>query len=172
MLLLATVVCLSSFAYDFEANGIFYALTDEEWDSETDSYVYRSVAVTSGDALYAGDISIPSSVIYNEQTYPVKYIWDEAFANCPRLTSVVLPNTIQSIHSAFQNCKMLSSVSLQDGLTSIMYGAFAGCTSLTSIVIPNSVTILGSSLFDGCTTLQSVTLPNNITTLPGHIFYG
>ena len=33
MLLLATVVCLSSFAYDFEANGIFYALTDEEWDS-------------------------------------------------------------------------------------------------------------------------------------------
>ena len=109
MLLLATVVCLSSFAYDFEANGIFYALTDEEWDSETDSYVYRSVAVTSGDALYAGDISIPSSVIYNEQTYPVKYIWDEAFANCPRLTSVVLPNTIQSIYSnAFQNCKMLS----------------------------------------------------------------
>ena len=71
MLLLATVVCLSSFAYDFEANGIFYALTDEEWDSETDSYVYRSIAVTSGDALYAGDISIPSSVIYNEQTYPV-----------------------------------------------------------------------------------------------------
>ena len=172
MLLLATVVCLSSFAYDFEANGIFYALTDEEWDSETDSYVYRSVAVTSGDALYAGDISIPSSVIYNEQTYPVKYIWDEAFANCPRLTSVLLPNTIQSIHSAFQNCKMLSSVSLQDGLTSIMYGAFAGCTSLTSMVIPNSVTILGSSLFDGCTALQSVTLPNNITTLPGHIFYG
>ena len=173
MLLLATVVCLSSFAYDFEANGIFYALTDEEWDSETDSYVYRSVAVTSGDALYAGDITIPSSVTYNEQTYPVKYIGDEAFANCPRLTSVVLPNTIQSIYgNAFLNCKMLSSVSLQEGLTSILDYAFAGCTSLTSMVIPNSVTDLGSSLFDGCTALQSVTLPNNIKTLPSSIFSG
>ena len=173
MLLLATVVCLSSFAYDFEANGIFYALTDEEWDSETDSYVYRSVAVTSGDVLYEGDITIPSSVTYNEQTYPVKYIGDEAFANCPRLTSVVLPNTIQSIYrNAFQNCKMLSSVSLQEGLTSILDYAFAGCTSLTSMVIPNSVTDLGSNLFDGCTALQSVTLPNNITTLPSSIFSG
>ena len=173
MLLLATVVCLSSFAYDFEANGIFYALTDEEWDSETDSYLYRSVAVTSGDVLYEGDITIPSSVTYNEQTYPVKYISDEAFANCPRLTSVVLPNTIQSIYSnAFQNCKMLSSVSLQEGLTDIGYDAFAGCTSLTSMVIPNSVTYLGYSLFDGCTALQSVTLPNSITTLPFYIFKG
>ena len=172
MLLLATVVCLSSFAYDFEANGIFYALTDGEWDSETDSYVYP-VAVTSGDALYEGNITIPSSVTYNEQTYPVKYIGDEAFANCPRLTSVVLPNTIQSIYrNAFQNCKMLSSVSLQEGLTSILDYAFAGCTSLTSMVIPNSVTDLGSNLFDGCTALQSVTLPNSITTLPWYIFEG
>ena len=115
MLLLATVACLSSFAYDFEANGIFYSLT-EEWDSETDSYV-RSAAVTSGDALYEGDITIPASVSYNDQTYLVKYIWDDAFSNCPRLTSVVLPNTITSIGgSAFQNCKMLSSVTLLEGI--------------------------------------------------------
>lgn len=171
MLLLATVACLSSFAYDFEANGIFYSLT-EEWDSETDSYV-RSAAVTSGDALYEGDITIPASVSYNDQTYLVKYIWDDAFSNCPRLTSVVLPNTITSIgRSAFQNCKMLSSVYMQDGLISIEWDAFEGCTSLTSMVLPNSVNSLGGNLFSDCTALQSVTLPNNLTILPSSIFSG
>ena len=170
MLLLATVACLSSFAYDFEANGIFYSLT-EEWDSETDSYV-RSAAVTSGDALYEGDITIPASVSYNDQTYSVKYIWDDAFSNCPRLTSVVLPNTITSIGSAFQNCKMLSSVTLLEGIEYIGYNAFMGCTSLTSMVLPNSVNSLGGSLFVDCTALQSVTLPNSITALPESIFGG
>lgn len=173
MLLLATVACLSSFAYDFEANGIFYSLTDKEWDSETDSHVYRSVAVTSGDALYEGDITIPASVSYNDQTYSVKYIWDAAFSNCPRLTSVVLPNTITSIGgSAFQNCKMLSSVTLLEGIEYIGYDAFAGCTSLTSMVLPNSVNSLGGGLFEDCTALQSVTLPNNLTILPSSIFSG
>lgn len=172
MLLLATVACLSSFAYDFEANGIFYSLTDEEWDSETDSYV-RSAAVTSGDALYEGDITIPASVSYNDQTYSVKYIGGNAFSNCPRLTSVVLPNTITSIGDyAFQNCKMLSSVTLLEGIEYIGYYAFEGCTSLTSMVLPNSVNSLGGSLFGDCTALQSVTLPNNLTTLPEYIFQG
>jgi hypothetical protein len=47
----------------------------------------------------------------------------------------------------------VSSVVIEDGVTSVGKAAFAHCDSLTSVVIPNSVMTIGNSAFYGCPNL-------------------
>ena len=51
----------------------------------------------------------------------------------------------------------ITSVVINDGITSIGSGAFGYSSSLTSVTIPDSVTSIGSSAFRGCSNLASVT---------------
>ncbi len=74
--------------------------------------------------------------------------------------------------------KTLKSVTITGG--KILYGAFYNCNSLTSVTIENGVTSIGSRAFHGCSSIESITLPfvggsNSTTTesestLFGYIF--
>ena len=55
--------------------------------------------------------------------------------------------------SAFSNCTNISSITLQDGPSSLS-GTFTGCSSLKKIIIPPSVTSIQSGNFSGCTALN------------------
>lgn len=68
------------------------------------------------------------------------------------LTSVSLPESVISIggDGAFHSCKMLSSVTLPEGLTYISQVAFRDCPNLTSINLPSSITSLGFWAFAEC----------------------
>ena len=77
-----------------------------------------------------------------------------AFENCSILTSITIPEGVTSIgERAFGGCSNLTSVTIPGSVTSIGNGAFSSCQSLTSITIPDSVTSIGSWAFDGCTNL-------------------
>jgi len=65
--------------------------------------------------------------------------------------SVTVPDGVTSIVSfAFEDCSRLGSVNLPDSVTSIDGYAFYGCSSLTNITIPDGVTSIGSSAFSRC----------------------
>lgn len=86
------------------------------------------------------------------------------FCGFTSLTSVTLQEGVTSIgDETFSGCTSLTNVSLPDGLTEIGACAFADCTDLASIVIPESVTEIGFDAFYGCTSLTSVTLPKDVT---------
>ena len=57
-----------------------------------------------------------------------------AFVYCTSLTSVTIPNSVESIGgSVFSNCTSLTSVTIGNSVTSIGEGAFYGCSGLTSV---------------------------------------
>ncbi len=75
------------------------------------------------DKSVSGKFEIPSKL----GGYPVTKINDAAFANCTKLTGVIVP----------------------DGVTSIGWGAFDGCTGLKSITIPDSTVRISGAAFSG-----------------------
>ncbi len=68
---------------------------------------------------------------------------------------------------AFSNCTNLSSVTLPDSLETMMYGAFSGCSGLKKINIPKNVRSLGysdggeSGVFWNCKNLEEITVDKN-----------
>ena len=119
----------SLFAWDYEKiliNGLYFNLDRLNLEAEVTS-------MPSG--KYSGNIVIPTSVVYNSNTYTVIGIGERAFDSCSGLTAITIPN----------------------GITQIGDFAFTDCTSLTSVTIPESVTTLGyGGTFQRCTNLRSV----------------
>ena len=159
MVLFTIVFPVLSNAYDFEVDGIYYYIR---------STGDRTCGVTYGDVKYEGDIVIPSSVVYKNNTFSVICIGDDAFKNCRSLTSIEIPNSVTSISSgAFDDCSSLTSIEIPNSVTKIESFAFFNCSSLTSIEIPNSVTEIGSYAFFNCSSLTSIEIPNSVTSI-GH----
>jgi hypothetical protein len=141
LFLLAMVASASIWAENVKINGIYYSLGSTTAqvvsDQSSDKSVYS--AYTS--------VTIPSSVTYNNYTYPVTSVGTSAFEGCSNLQSVVLPSSVTVIGTdAFYACVKLGSINLEEGLTAIGLRAFSGC-KLDSIVIPSTVTSIGNSAF-------------------------
>jgi uncharacterized protein YjdB len=86
--------------------------------------------------------------------------------------SGAMPNYYSSSIPWYSYRSIITTVNIQDGVTTIGSVAFYGCSSLTSITIPNSVTTIGDYAFEGCTGLTSITIPNSVTTIGERAFYG
>jgi len=102
-------------AENVEIDGIYYYLITKGEVAEVNGH-------PDG---YSGSVVIPESITYEGAEYSVTSIGAAAFASCPYLTSVTIPNSVKSI-----------------GWT-----AFYGCSGLTNVNIPNSVTGIGGYAF-------------------------
>ena len=107
----------------------------------------------------------------------------------------VLPASITTIpNSCFENCKLLQSVELAEGITNIEQKAFAVCTSLARVSLPRSVRIIASQAFEGyegspaleitlseglesigfscfgCSGIRSISIPSTVETIDDYCF--
>lgn len=96
-----------------------------------------------------GTITIPSSIVYNGNTYKVTVIGDSAFYHLrSELRKVEMPNTVKVIgNSAFLNCELLETVSIPDSVIEIGSKAFQSCHKLEKVIIPASVSAIGDDAF-------------------------
>ena len=88
------------------------------------------------------------------------------------ISSVIIEEGVTSIGSdAFWCCSGLTSITIPNSVTSIGNYAFYNCSGLTSVTIPNSVTSIGDGVFSGCSGLTSVTIGNGVTSIGSDAFY-
>lgn len=187
LLVLMMLLPLVASADVVQINGIYYNLVAKAKTAE----VVKGV----DGFTYYGLVDIPETVEYNDLTYTVKSIADNAFESsnvvtvkisntvttigkyafryCFNLTSVEIPNSVTSIgESAFWDCQKLTSVALPSSLTSIENETFLGCNNLNSLAISNGVTSIGHSAFKYCSSLTSLEIPNSVTSIGYEAFSG
>lgn len=123
------------FASDTAVDGIYY---DFDYFNLTATVTYRGSSYDEYTGEYTGNVVIPATVTYYDETYSVTSIEGEAFRDCSGLTSVTIPNSVTSIgQEAFSGCSDLTSVTIPNSVTSIGYGAFS---SVLNIVYSGTAT--------------------------------
>lgn len=134
---------------DFNVDGIYYCILPER-DHEVgvmnnhplwicvscDLSVYFEGLDWNVSDAYSGDVTVPSTVTHDGETYRVTMVMYGAFAKSTGLRSVTLPESV----------------------TEMRPGAFAACTSLTSVTFPSSIRWLPDATFLGCTGIRTLDL--------------
>ena len=112
--------------YTFEVDGTSYHATTLNTASV--------MANENEGTLYSGDVAIPDSVTYEGYTFAVTGIESNAFDGCFELTSITIPNSVETIgEQAFQGCTGLTSVTIGSGVTAIGAKAFNYCNALETV---------------------------------------
>ena len=102
-------------------------------------------------------------------TAPVTKVDDEAFTELANLTSVNLPDCVETIGtSAFEYCQNLTKVRLGSSLKTIGEWAFGTCGFETIDFLPEGLLNIGAGAFSDCYNLVSVTIPTSVTNIQYH----
>ena len=115
-------------------------------------YSFDGKTVIDAESTVSGEVRIKEGVIH---------IAANAFSKNKNITSVVFPNSVQTIgENAFKSCSKLREVTFGEGLTSIGNGAFYGCGGLIIIrSLATTAPTIGSTTFGNTKTSGKLIVP-------------
>lgn len=145
----------------------------EHWDKNADGELSfdEAAEVTDLGTAFQG-LRIKT---FNELRYFTRLglIADEAFMGCSALTSIIIPENVQSIGArAFSGCTKITSIQLPTAVTAIGEAAFSGCTRLAEFSINDEITVIEPRTFQGCTALTSINIHAGIKSIGEQAFGG
>ena len=145
-----------------DSNGLRYHIFTEI--NEKVDYVHAELM--SGEPTYtSSEIEIPDSIEYIGRKYPVTVIQKDAFKGSFNLTTISLPDNINTIGTqAFKNCANLQKIEIPVSTTTLGEELFWGCKNLKEVVFlsANAITKLPANIFQDCESLESIELPSSI----------
>lgn len=153
-----TVFAAGSDGATFTSGTIKYQIV-----SETEKTV--EVARNS-DTTYSGEIIVPETVEYDNETYTVIGLGNAAFYLQRQMTSVQIPKTVKYFgDNAFRECNNLTAITFPNGSALETIGTLAFCwdSKLTDFNLPSTVTYIGVGAFGGCSSLETLHIPAGLT---------
>lgn len=139
------------------------------FDIGDDEYKVKSI---SENYLGDGNITIPSTVTFEGIEYSVTEIGEKAFQNCNLVKSIIIEEGVGWIGpNAFSGCTNLEKVIFPKSVKSIDDEVFFGCTSLTDITLSADMYSIGNRAFSKCSSLKSIALPQKIQEIGNRAFY-
>ena len=171
LLLMLPLMAAKAYAYDFSAvcstgQTLYYNITDNGnhlVELTCPGTPYSPWDGWDGYTEPTGNITIPSTVTYNDVAYTVAAIGDDAFYGCSGFTgSLTIPNSVTEIGwYAFYNCSGLTgSLTIPNSVTEIGEYAFAYCTNLQFLQVEAfNPPIIGNNTFKNVNKAIPVTVP-------------
>ena len=112
-------VVFSTSASAVKIDGIYYNI----------NFSNETAEVTSDEEKYSGEVVIPSSITVGGKEYNVTSIGNIAFCDCRLLTSVTIPNSVNTIGDyAFGWCPSLEIITVESGNST--FDSRNGCNAI------------------------------------------
>ncbi len=156
-------------------NDFEFKLTDDKTGYIVTAYRCATVAELTVPSVYNGlpVVAIANDVFYNHSEITsidlpdgIESIGDRAFYSCRALAEITIPNTVKTIgESAFSSCVALKAVTLPLGLEELKANTFYSCYALEAVEIPFTVKTVGANAFYNCLSLSKVKLSKNTTVI-------
>ena len=120
-----------------------------------------------------GNVVVPDTVTYGQNTYTVIGLKNKCFKECDGIVNISLPATIDSIgENAFYYCTALTSIVIPNSVKAIGEAAFYYCAALQSVTLSDSLRCIGSSVFNSCWRLTSISIPSSVDSICDAAFGG
>lgn len=150
--------------------------SDDEYENSWKEYalengiylgsIIREVSISNGITSIQGyafsSMTLDSCVIPNS----VKEIGERAF-ELANITNFTIPSNLTSIGDYAFASSSLTNVTISTN--DIGEGAFSE-SGLTSVIVQEGVTTISEHVFNGCADLTTITIPNSLTTIGGYAF--
>ena len=166
----------TSEALEFENNGIWYTILDENTcQTRAGSFIKKDESSSSftvnygNDASNIPDLNIPAKVKNEEKEYTVVKIGEFGFKN---VTNITIPETVTSIGDyAFINSRALTSITIPSSITSIGNFIFYECESLSEVKLPENILSIGNEAFAYCKSLNHIDLHPSLLSIGNSAFF-
>lgn len=136
---------------------------------------------------YIGEVSIPSSITYNSETYTVTSVGSYAFEGAVNLTSIEIPTTIKRFYNVnvFKGCDKLVKVNYLGTIDDWVQISFDFYTSNPTYFSKNlyikgelvvdakiESSIINKAVFENCLCIKSVEIGEDVASIDGSAFEG
>ncbi|MBR3961142.1 MAG: leucine-rich repeat protein [Clostridia bacterium] len=126
----------------------------------------NTVTINRWDTEASGEVIVP----YEIDGCTVTKIAKNAFKDCYKITSVILPDGIDTIENyAFWLCKGLEKINIPKNVTEIAVNTFTQC-AFTEIILPEGILTVRNSAYADCFDVRKIQLPNTLTRIEEHAF--
>lgn len=141
----------------------------QETDAACFTYsVSEGNVIITGINAYTLDVIVPQRI----DGKPVVGIGEAAFMGF-YMTSIELQDGVTSIgDNAFSRCTSLMNVVLPDSVKSIGKNAFGFCVAMEAIALPYALESIGDYAFSECFDLKSIDIPDQVANIGSYAFYG
>ena len=134
----------------------FIGYHEQKLNNKDFKYIYRKL---KNFYLTATFTSAFTALLLKNNINPLEYMDEvpEYFAYGLDIKEFIIPNNIIEIsHCAFEDCSILTNITIGSGTTHIYNSAFSNCERLASITIPKSVVYIGRGAFRNCSKLKDI----------------